>query len=187
MSAVAFGQRADAGGLEFELPDGWTCVDLRAPHLADRIDQLLRVVLDGIASRTPADEQSIRDLVATLVAGGAHCLLLRPATDAADCAISGGVFVSAPISVPAQELHRILDERGEAVALGDLDGLPIISLVGPAWSAEGVPLAAGVQVAYVICADDASVMLSFTAAGGFDRKRLIGEVAAVLSRARVVR
>ncbi len=187
MSAVASDQRTEAGGLEFELPERWTCLDLRAPQLADRIDQLLQVVREGIASCTPADEQSIRDLVATLVASGAHCLLLRPATDAADCAISGGVFVSAPISVPAHELHRILDERGEAVALGDLDGLPIISLVGPVRSAEGAPMPVGVQVAYLICAEGASVMLSFTATGGVDRKRLVGEVAAVVSRARVVR
>jgi hypothetical protein len=186
MIPLALDAQDEAVGLAFDLPDGWICLDLRMPGLAGRVDQVLHVVLDGGVSRDPLVEQGIRDLVDRLVADGAHCLLMRPAVDGARVAITGGVFVSAPLRVSGAELYRTLDERGQPVALGDIDGMPIVSLVCPAPVPASRPVP-GLQIVYLVCGDAATVLLSFAAAEASDPKCIVDEVARVLSRARVVR
>jgi hypothetical protein len=186
MNLAALDEHAGPTGVAFDLPAGWCCLDLREPALGDRVDHLLSglpgVVVADPSSATPG----IRDLVARLVADGADCLLLRPAVDGSDVAIAGGVFVSAPLRVSGALLYQLLDEGGEAVALGDLDGLPIVALVRPIAAAAPGALAS-VEVSYLICGDAATVLLSFAAADRFDPRRVVGEVARVVSGARVVR
>ena len=186
MTAIAFDPGPETVGLAFDLPDGWICLDLQAPELPARVDRLLHVVLEGIVSNTPAAQQCVRDLVARLVADGADCLLMCPAVDGMDVAITGGVFVCAPLRVSGTDLYRTLDDRGDAVALGEIDGLPIVSLVRP--SAASAPgQISSVQVVYLICGGGATVVLSFAAADHFDPRRVVDEVARLVSGARVVR
>jgi hypothetical protein len=189
MNLAALDEQAEPTGptgLAFDLPAGWCCFDLREPALDDRVDDLLSELPGGVVADPPGGEPGIRDVIARLVSDGADCLVLRPAVDGSDVAIAGGVFVSAPLRVSGAHLYHLLDERGEAVALGDLDGLPIVSLVRPVAAAAASALVS-LQVVYLICGDRATILLSFAAADRFDPRRVVGEVARVVSGARVVR
>jgi hypothetical protein len=174
----------EAAGLEFELPDGWWSLDVRPPRLADRLDELLS---DALGPATSADVRDrVRASVARLAADGAHCLLLRPALGATDVAVTGGVFTLPPFGLDGADLYSALDERGEAVALGDLDGVPIVSMVRrvPAGGASEIAI---LQIIYLVCAGGGSVMLTFAAADEIQPGRVVREVARVVSAARVVR
>jgi hypothetical protein len=183
VTAVTAGRNADATGLAFDLPDGWWCLDVRGPRVADRLDQLLRDALDP---NVPAEvRERVRASVTRLAAEGAHCLLLRPG-GANDVAVTGGVFALPPFRVAGEDLYRALDERGEAVALGDLDGVPIVSIVRrmPPGRAGAIAI---LQITYLVCADGGSVLLTFAASDEVEPGRVIGEVARIVSAARVVR
>ncbi len=66
-------------GLTFDLPDGWWCLDVRGPRVADRVDQLLRDALDA---NVPGDARArVRSSVTRLAGEGAQSLLLRPGGD----------------------------------------------------------------------------------------------------------
>lgn len=178
MTAVA--GRSESG-LKFDLPDGWWCLDVRGPRVAERLDQLL---CDALDPNVPAQaREQVHASVARLVAQGAHCLLLRPGRDVA---VTGGVFALPPLGVAGADLYRALDERGEAVALGDLDGVPIVSMVR-----RVPPRRAGViailQINYLVCATGGSVLLTFAAADEVEPGHVIREVARIVSAARVVR
>jgi len=170
-------------GLTFDLPDGWWCLDVRGPRVADRVDQLLRDALDP---DVPAEiRERVRGSVTRLAAQGAHCLLLRPG-GAEGVAVTAGVFALPPVRVAGEDLYRALDERGEPVALGDLDGVPIVSMVRrlPPGPASAIAI---LQITYLVCADGGSVLLTFAAADEVEPGRVIHEVARIVSAARVVR
>jgi hypothetical protein len=80
----------------------------------------------------------------------------------------------------------MLEQQGEAAALANLDDVPIVSVIRrvPAPDAHTAPL---VQVTYLVCADAAGVRLTFSAASHVEPSRLVGDLAQVVSRARVVR
>ncbi len=179
MTAVTSGR--STAGLAFELPDGWWCLDVRGPRVADRLDQLLRDALDPNVSGDARER--VRSSVARLAAQGAQCLLLRPG---GDVPITAGVFALPPFHVAGADLYRALDERGEAVALGDLDGVPVVSLVRRMPPGR-VGTIAILQITYLVCADGGSVLLTFAAADEVEPGRVIREVARIVSAARVVR
>ena len=184
MTAVTAGRCTEGTGLAFELPDGWWSLDVRGPRLADRLDQLLR---DALAPNMSAEaRERVRASVTRLAAQGAHCLLLRPAAGADGVAVTAGVFALPPFRVPGADLYRALDARGEAVALGDLDGVPIVSMVRrvPPGRAGAIAI---LQITYLVCAGGGSVLLTFAAADEVEPGRVIREVARIVSAARVVR
>jgi len=168
-------------GLAFDLPDGWWRLDVRGPRVADRVDQLLRDALDANVSGDARER--VRSSVERLAAQGAHCLLLRPG---GDVPITAGVFALPPFRFAGADLYRALDERGEAVALGDLDGVPVVSIVRrmPPGRAGAIAI---LQITYLVCADGGSVLLTFAAADEVEPGRVIREVARIVSAARVVR
>jgi hypothetical protein len=168
-------------GLAFDLPDGWWRLDVRGPRVADRVDQLLRDALDANVSGDARER--VRSSVERLAAQGAHCLLLRPG---GDVPITAGVFALPPCRFAGADLYRALDERGEAVALGDLDGVPVVSIVRrmPPGRAGAIAI---LQITYLVCADGGSVLLTFAAADEVEPGRVIREVARIVSAARVVR
>jgi len=168
-------------GLAFDLPDGWWRLDVRGPRVADRVDQLLRDALDANVLGDARERE--RSSVTRLAAQGAHCLLLRPG---GDVPITAGVFALPPFRVAGADLYRALDERGEAVALGDLDGVPVVSMVRrmPPGRVGAIAI---LQITYLVCADGGSVLLTFAAADEVEPGRVIREVARIVSAARVVR
>jgi hypothetical protein len=186
VSAVADQRRAEAVGIELDLPDGWWSLDVRPPRLAHRLDRLLGDVLD--ASVSARERERVRASVVRLAAEGARCLLLRPAVDATDVAVTAGVFALPALRVDGADLYRALDERGEAVALGDLDGVPIVSTVRRVPAGDMSAVAIGIlQISYLVCAEKGGVLLTFAAADAVEPGRLVRDVARVVSAARVLR
>jgi hypothetical protein len=154
--------------LEVELPEGWRGVDL--PAAADA---------DGWSA--PA----VAKLAARLQERGAVVALLRTGDEAVPTAICGGVFLLDELAIDGDALYVALEEDGEPVALGDLDGIPIISHVRRA-PADDVTPAATVNITYFICAPSMCIVITFVAVDCGDRKGIVGEVAKIVSAARVV-
>ncbi len=100
--------------------------------------------------------------------------------------ITAGIFALPPFRFAAADLYRALDERGEAVALGDLDDVPVVSIVRRMPPGRGGAIAI-LQITYLVCADGGSVLLTFAAADEVEPGRVIREVARIVSAARVVR
>ncbi len=157
--------------VEFELPPGWWCLDLRSDGASERIDELAR----RLGREIPADMT-----VGDVSAGDADCLLFRPAAQPGDLAITGCVVVRSPLPVSGVELHDQLAERGEFVALSDLGGMPVVSLVRR-------PAASALEVTYFVVADDVCLVLIFVAPATPDPQHAIAELARVVSAARAVR
>jgi hypothetical protein len=169
-----------AAGLAVDLPPGWWCVQ---PGDSDRVDELCRVALGGA---DPRIAPAVRAAAAQLRSAGAGCMLLRPALDGDGVPITGGVFVGPPFHPSGAALHAVLEQQGEAAALANLEDVPVVSVIRrvPVPEAHTLPL---VQVTYLVCADVAGVVLAFSAGGQVEPSRLVGELAQVVSRARVVR
>lgn len=153
-------------GVEFELPDGWYCLD---PHQPDSPDVLHRLMPPGISAPPVLD---------ALCAADVRLALVHPGVPA----ITGAVGIAPPLAVSGAEVYRTLEEAGEAVGFGDLDGLPVVSLVRHAYAETTL-----VQITYLVCAEAATGTLTFAGPAVPDTKSVVGEVAHVLSGARVVR
>ena len=171
--------------LDVDLPDGWWCLDLTEPV---RPDQVAALFDDGRRpgpnlEPSPNVEQGALATANWLRGQGARIALLRPGNDRLAEAICGGVFVID--AMPAAQLYAALDEQGEAVALGDLDGIPIISHVRRAPVDASVPTPA-VHISYFICALRMCIVITFAAPEIRDVKGVVREVAKIVSAARVV-
>lgn len=153
-------------GLEFRLPEGWYCVDPQEPASAA---VLARLLPPGLTAPP---------VMAALCGVRAPLALVHPGMPA----ITGAVLLAPPLSVTAAQAWRTLHESGEAVGFGNLDGLPVISLIRH--SRADVEL---VQTTYLICGRTATATLTFAGPALPDAKSVVGEVAHVVSRARVVR
>ncbi len=165
--------------LDVELPDGWYCVDLPVPP--DRREETFP------ASGAAAFADWLHDQ-------GAGLALIRPGDAAVPAAICGGVFVVDRLPVAGDMLFAVLDAEGEAVALGDLDGIPIVSHVRrePADDVRPGPM---LHITYFVCAPSMCVVMTFgapegsTTFGAPERngsKCVVDEVAKIVSAARVV-
>lgn len=142
--------------LEVELPDGWRCLELTEP-----------------------------DALSTwLVSRGATLALLRPGHDGLPAAICGGLFLL-DLPVAGEVLYSALDAEGQAVALGDLDGIPVVAQLRrePAGDPLSVPT---LLVTYFICAPSGCAVIAFMAPESGDVTRIVCEVAKVISAVRVV-
>lgn len=173
-----------AMGVEFDLPAGWWCLDLTRPAVAQRLAELLRE-LRGLGMRVPDADRHTLAYVGWLRDQGASIALVRPGDECAGPAICGGVFVERPLPVSGADLYTQLDAGGEAVALGDLGGIPVVSHVGRR-RADDVAALDMVQITYLLCATGACVVLSFHAAEGAGVERVVCEVARVVSAAQLV-
>jgi hypothetical protein len=143
--------------VEVELPDGWRCFEpTEAP-----------------------------DALSTwLVARGAKLALLRAGDEALPAAICGGVFLlDEPVA--GDVLYSTLDATGQAVALGDLDGIPIIAHLRREPGGGSRPLST-LLVTYFICAPTRCAVIAFLAPEFGDVKRVVAEVARLISAVRVV-
>jgi hypothetical protein len=141
--------------VEVDLPHGWHCFELEEPS-------------DALSS--------------WLLARGARLALLRTADEALPAAICGGVFLlDEPVA--GDVLYSALDADGKAVALGDLDGIPITAHLR--CEPRGSQSSPAVLVTYFICAPCGCVVISFMAEFG-DVTRVVREVARVISAVRVV-
>jgi len=183
--------------LDIDLPDGWWCLDLNEAALADQVARLYEALREAGA---PAAEQSAVVFANWLRGEGASIALLRPGNNTLATAICGGVFVLDPLPVPGDVLFAALDAEGEAVALGDLEGVPIVSHIR--WTpADDLAHSPMLQVSYFICAPSKCIVITFvalktaaTAATAATAetleshgvKSVVAEVARVVSAARVV-
>lgn len=154
--------------LEVELPDGWRGVDL--PAAPD---------IDGWSG------PGVAKLVGELHERGAVVALLRAGDAAVPAAICGGVFLLDELAVDGDALYVALEDDGEPVALGDLDGIPIISHVRRAPPDDVMP-AATVNITYFICAPSMCIVITFLAPEIGGAKVIVDEVAKIVSAARVV-
>jgi hypothetical protein len=177
MSPVGHRPVAIEARLDVDLPDGWWCLDLAAASLSDDVAAL-------------TEESARPDLVPSTMASatwlrnqGASVALFRPGNDAVPAAICGGVIVVD--TVPGPELYAALDAEGEPVALGDLDGIPIISHVRREHDDHALP-SPMLQITYFICAPSRCIVVIFVAPGFGYVKCVVDEVASVVSAARVV-
>jgi hypothetical protein len=143
--------------LDVELPDGWCCVELSEPPDA---------FSTWLASR------------------GARLALLRPGNEALPAAICGGVFLL-DMPVAGEVLYAALDADGQAVALGELDGIPIVAHLRREPVADSGQMAM-LLVTYFICAPSRCAVIAFMAPEFGDIPRVVGEVAKVISAVRVV-
>lgn len=154
--------------LDIELPDGWRWVVL--PPGAD-VDERFG---PGAA-----------ELAGWLHEQGAAAGLLRAGDEAVPAAICGGVFLFDQLSVDGNALYVALEEDGEPVALGDLDGIPIISHVRRAPRDDAMPLPM-LHISYLLCPPGICVVITFVAPDCDDRRSVVNEVAKIVSAARVV-
>lgn len=143
--------------VEVELPEGWRCREL-----ADASDELST----------------------WLVSRGARLALLRPGDEVLPVAICGGVFLL-DVPVAGDVLYSALDADGQAVALGDLAGIPLVAHLRhePADDSQTVPT---VVVTYFLCAASGCVVIAFMAPEFGNVRGVVGEVARVISALRVV-
>ena len=142
--------------LEVELPDGWRCLELTEP---DAVSTWLR-------SR------------------GATLALLRPGDEVLPAAICGGLFLL-DLPVTGDVLYSALEADGQAVALGDLDGIPIVAQLRREPAGDSLPVPT-LLVTYFICAPTGCVVIAFMAPESGEVTRIVGEVAKVISAVRVV-
>ncbi|HZE48643.1 MAG TPA: hypothetical protein VE074_03715 [Jatrophihabitantaceae bacterium] len=183
----AFAERAVAR-LSVDLPDGWWCLDLNESALSDQVARLYGALREAGRPATAAAEQNAIALANWLHGEGASIALLRPGNDALATAICGGVFVRDPLPVAGDVLFAALDADGEAVALGDLDGIPIVSHVRRT-PADDPPHSPMLHVSYFICAPSMCIVITFVVAETSEIhgvKGVVAEVARVVSGARVV-
>jgi len=186
--------------LRVDLPDGWWCLDLNEATLPDQVARIYEALREAGGSATSTAEQSAVAFANWLHGEGASIALLRPGNDALATAICGGVFVLDPLPVPGDVLFAALDAEGEAVALGDLAGVPIVSHIRrtPADDLSHSPM---LHVSYFICAPGMCIVITFMAAASVATaataaeaetsdihgvKSVVAEVARVVSAARVV-
>lgn len=146
--------------LSVELPDGWRCQELTA----------LTVAPDAFST--------------WLADRGASLALLRPADEALPVAICGGVFVL-DVPVPGDVLYSALAAHGEAVALGDPDGIPLVAHLRRDPPDNSRPVATLIFT-YFICATSGCVVITFVAPQLGEANRVVREVAEVISAVRVV-
>jgi len=154
--------------LEVELPDGWRGVDL--PAAAE---------VDGRSAPATAK------ITAWLHERGAVAALLRAGDEAVPAAICGGVFLLDELAIDGDTLYVALEDDGEPVALGDLDGIPIISHVRRAPPDDVMPTPT-VNITYFICAPSMCIVITFLAPEIGGAKCVVDEVAKIVSAARVV-
>lgn len=140
-----------------DLPDGWRCRELAEPSDA---------LSTWLASR------------------GARLALLRPGDEVLPVAICGGVFLL-EVPIAGNALYSAFDADGQAVALGDLAGIPIVAHLRhePAGDSRPVPT---LLVTYFLCAPSGCAVIAFIAPEFGDVRRVVGEVAKVISAVRVV-
>lgn len=164
-----------AARLDFTLPAGWWCLELIDG--LDLADQL------GSPGATAEITRSALDSARWLRDQGASIALLRPGTPQQPAALCGGVFVTEPTA--GVEAYQALDAAGEAVALGDLGGIPIISHIRPV-AVDHESTGSAVQISYLICPPSMCIVIIFVARECGDRKGVVDEVAKIVSAVRVV-
>jgi hypothetical protein len=186
----AVAERA-AARLTVDLPDGWWCLDLNEAALSDQVARLYRALREAGVPASSVAEQSAVAFANWLHGEGASIALLRPGNDALATAICGGVFVLDALAVPGDVLFAALDAEGEPVAIGDLDGVPIVSHIR--WTpADDLSHSPMLHVSYFICAPSMCIVITFVAAATAETsgihgvKGVVAEVARVVSAARVV-
>lgn len=161
--------------LDFDLPGGWWCLDLVAG--TDMPDQIRSL---GLAADV---ERGALGTAAWLRDQGAGIALLRPGSPDGPSAICGGVFIAE--ATAGTELYETLDAAGEAVALGDLHGIPIISHIS--WSpGDDQTSRSTMHVSYLICPPSMCIVITFVALDCDDRKHILAELAKIVSAVRVV-
>jgi hypothetical protein len=170
--------------LQVDLPESWWCVDLGG----DLGEAAAPAVPSGGGPATgPAVrgdiERGALSYAAWLRDQGARVALLRPADDAVPAAICGGVFLLDP--VPDYELYAALELDGDAVVLGDLAGLPVISHVRHESDGLASPLPVW-HLTYFVCAPSLCVVIVFVAPATGSERRVVRELAQIVSTARVV-
>jgi hypothetical protein len=168
-------------GIDFDLPDGWWCLDLDDPKLTERFDALRA---DG-RTITPESERRAAAELRGLAERGTTIALLRPADDERPVAVCGGVFVGAGLDVDGVELFRTLDDDGEPVAIGDLGGIPIVSHIRRERVDHHQP-APILQITYFICPPGMCIVVIFVASEIVAANCIVNDVATVMSAARVV-
>jgi len=178
---TAVGRSPAIAGIDFELPDGWWCLDLHDPQLPERFDSL-RV---GERVITPESEQRALAQLRELAERGASIALLRPADDVRPVAVCGGVFLRGGIDVDGVELYEALELDGEPVALGDLGGIPIVSHIRrePVDDRRSLPI---LHITYFICAPRMCIVVKFVAPEIVSTNCVVNDVANVISAVRVV-
>lgn len=171
-------------GIDFDLPDGWWCLDLDDPQLAERLGERFYSLRAGGRKITSESERRVAAELRELVERGAGIALLHPADDTWPAAICGGVFVGS-IDVDGAELFRTLDDEGEPVALGDLSGIPIVSHIRrePVDHRRPSPI---LHITYFICAPGMCIVIKFVAPEIVAANCIVNDVATVISAARVV-
>jgi hypothetical protein len=143
--------------VEVELPPDWRCFELTDPS----------------------------DPLSTwLVSRGARVALLRPGDEVLPMAICGGVFLL-DVGVAADVFYSALDADGHAVALGEVDGVPIVAHLCRERAGGSRPMST-MLVTYFICAPGGCAVIAFVAPEFGDLRRLVGEAAKVISGVRVV-
>ena len=100
-------------------------------------------------------------------------------------AICGGVFLLDDLAIDGDALYVAFEEDGEPVALGDLDGIPIISHVRRAPPDEVIPVAS-INITYFICAPSMCIVITFLAPEIGGVQCIVDEVAKIVSAVRVV-
>jgi hypothetical protein len=175
------GAAAAPGRIRIELPDGWLCLDLESAQP----DQLRAAVVASGGPSTPDAEQSVLGVARWLREQGASTALLRPGDDVLSAAICGGLFVLDALPIEGDALYAALDAEGEPVALGSIEGIPIISHVYPEPPNDELPTPT-LRVTYFICAPSMCIVIIFVAVDCGDRKTVVDEVAKIVSAARVV-
>jgi hypothetical protein len=154
--------------LDVELPRGWHSFDL--PVRSDQLEELF----DGY----------LRAFAHWLHDKGASIGLVRPGDEAVPGAICGGVFVLERMPVDGAVLFAALDADGEPVAIGDLDGIPIVSHIRRE-PVDGVPFAV-LHITYFICAPGMCIVMAFGGSEIGGVRGVVEEVAKIVSAARVV-
>jgi hypothetical protein len=142
--------------LEVELPDGWCCFEL---------------------AETDA-------LSTWLLARGATLALLRPGDEVLPAAICGSVF-ALDLPVAGDVLYAALDADGQAVALGALDGIPVVAQLRREPPGDSLRVSR-LLVSYFICAPSGCAVIAFMAPESGEVTRIVSEVAKVISAVRVV-
>lgn len=142
--------------LEVELPDGWCCFE-------------------------PTETDA---LSSWLLSRGAVLALLRPGDEVLPAAICGGLFLL-DLPVAGDVLYSALDADGHAVALGDLDGIPVVAQLRREPLGDSLPVST-LLVTYFICAPSGCAVIAFMAPESGDVTRIVSEVAKVISAVRVV-
>lgn len=164
--------------LQIDLPEGWQPVELD-PTVPS--EQVMR--LGSAGGFTAAVATAAREVATWLGERGAGIALFRPADEMVPVSICGGLFIRDALPISGDVLFAALDAEGEPVALGDLDGVPVVAHIRRDDESAPLPM---LRVSYFLCAPGTCIVVIFVAPESIDEKCVVHEVAKIISAARVV-